>query len=92
MIPDMSERIGDESVVQLLSTHNIALFEEHSLFMHLYRALGTVLAIREAMWDELQDIIKRKPEALTIHGWEPTDFQNGMPRRKFDAMVEQYKG
>ena len=92
MIPDMSDRIGDESVLSLLPLPSIATFEEHSLFMHLYRAVGAVLALREAMWDELLEIIKKNSDSLKVHGWESGDFQDGMARQKFDALIERYKG
>ncbi|TCD65656.1 hypothetical protein EIP91_002329 [Steccherinum ochraceum] len=92
MIPDMNDRIGDESVVEIIQTPQIASFEEHSLFMHLYRAVGTVLALREAMWEELSNIIKKEPDSLQIHGWDASDFKDDRSRLKFDALIDRYKG
>jgi len=92
MIHDMNNRIGDESVLELIPTPAISNMEEHSLFMHLYRAMGTVMAIKEAMWDELVEIVKKNSDSLMVHGWDATDFQDGMVRPKFDALFERYKG
>lgn len=92
MIPDPNDRIGDESVLQLLPTENIATFEEHSLFMHLYRAVGTVLAVQEAMWEELLEVIRKDPASLRAHGWDVEDMQDKVARQKYEALVERYKG
>ncbi|KAI0079642.1 hypothetical protein K474DRAFT_1617498 [Panus rudis PR-1116 ss-1] len=89
--PDMSTRIGNDAVLELFPIDELTSFEEHSLSMQLYRAVGNVLAVREAMWDELIDQTMNDRAALDGFGWEHDDdvFVN---RQKFDALVERYKG
>lgn len=91
MIRDMNHRIGDDAL-ELLPASAMASFHEHHLFMHLRRAVGTVISLREAMWEELLEIIKNDPKSLRKYGWDEGDFQDGNARPKFDAYVERYRG
>lgn len=66
--------------------------DEHTLFIQLRRAVAMVLAAREAMWEELKDIIERDKELLMrVYGWQHADFDEDMSRQIFDALVERYK-
>lgn len=70
----------------------MSLLDEHSLFLHLKRAVCMVLATKEAMWDELKEKIDREREMLMdMYGWELADFEEETSRQIFDALVERYK-
>ena len=71
---------------------------EANLYMQLQRAVAMVLGVKEAMWEELKDMIDRDRRVLVQYGWEDTDFDTemvnrewGASRKKFDAMVAQYQ-
>ena len=67
-----------------------ANLDEHSLFMQLHRALGQVVACKEAMWDELLVKIERDQESLRMYGWDDGDFSAATSRQKFEALFAQY--
>ncbi|KAH8099373.1 S-adenosyl-L-methionine-dependent methyltransferase [Cristinia sonorae] len=92
MVDDIHDRIGGASALELIAFRELEGLDEESLFMHLYRGVGSVLATREAMWDELMELIKNEPETLEAHGWEAGDFTDAVARPKFDALVDRYKG
>ena len=60
--------------------------------MQLYRAVGLVLATKEAMWDELKDRLKKERGSLVAYGWRDEEYLEDVSRRRFDALVERYKG
>lgn len=84
-------RIGCMGLFELLPVCPLAGIDEHTLFFLLRRALGQVLALKEAMWDDLRERIEQDAESLLAFGWELTDFDLESSRHKFDAMIEQYK-
>ncbi len=90
--PDESTRIGDETALELFPMEIFGEFDEQLLFMQLYRAVGLVLATKEAMWDELKERLKRERGSLAEYGWRDEEFLEDVSRRKFDALVERYKG
>lgn len=65
--------------------------EEHSLYMHLQRAVTFVLSLKEAMWEELVERIKKEDLSLLSYGWTQSDFNEEIGRVKFEQMVEQFK-
>ncbi|CAL1695096.1 unnamed protein product [Somion occarium] len=89
--PEMSTRIGDDTVLNLFPIDELTSLEEHALSMQLYRAVGSVLAVKEAMWEELMEQMKDNKDRLRGYGWENDDEQS-VNRQKFDSLVERYKG
>ena len=68
--------------------------------MCLTHAVSMVTGLKEAMWEELKELIKNERESLsTTYGWDESDFDHpegaprefGASRAKFDSMLEQYK-
>ena len=89
--------ISGSRAVELFPTSDVSIFGEQHLFMELQRAVTMVLGLKEAMWEELKEMIKDNENSLKKdHGWEDTDFDtegnnHGASRQKFDSMVQQYK-
>ncbi|KAH9937254.1 uncharacterized protein B0H18DRAFT_1113112 [Fomitopsis serialis] len=60
----------------------------------LFRALGFVLSVKEAMWEELQARVEKPEEARRLRkecGWEEADFAQAALREKFEGWVERYR-
>lgn len=76
----------------MLPVDTFGELDEQVLFMQLYRAVGLVLATKEAMWEELKERLKREQGSLAAYGWQDEGFLEDVSRRKFDALVERYKG
>ncbi|EKM61303.1 uncharacterized protein PHACADRAFT_84271 [Phanerochaete carnosa HHB-10118-sp] len=90
-VQEEGTRIGGAAAVELFPVCNVSGMNEHTLFFQLRRAVGQVLAVKEAMWEELKEKIEKDGHALLAYGWEPADFDPESSRHKFDAMLEQYK-
>ena len=79
----------------------LLIFDVHSLCLHLRRALGVVLAVREPMWDELQAMVAsaagdgsgrtRRAEELERYGFFPHEDTMEQMRAKFVQLLELYK-
>jgi hypothetical protein len=65
---------------------------ERSLAMHLYRSYQSVLACREAMWEELDDRIRNRKEELLPFGWsDDEELEELQSRTKFERLIERYR-
>ncbi|KAI0785068.1 hypothetical protein C8Q75DRAFT_343810 [Abortiporus biennis] len=82
----------DDSVLGLFPFEELSALDPHSLYMQLYRAVGVVLAVKEAMWDELKQKLKDEKGSLQAYGWDDQGYLEDVSRQKFDALVERYKG
>ena len=49
--------MGDTQSLKLSPQNELALLDEHALSMQLYRAVGFVMAVKEAMWEELEELM-----------------------------------
>ena len=79
---------------QLIPMETILSLPEHSLNMQLFRALGLVMSVKEAMWDELCERVGKAEEGRRLRaecGWEDADFAEGALREKFEGWVERYR-
>lgn len=89
--------MGARAAIELFPLDALLMFDMHSLCLHLKRALGVVLAVREAMWDELLGMIsaavvdERGAEDLARYGFFPHEDTPEQVRAKFVQLVEQYK-
>jgi hypothetical protein len=83
-------RIGGPTTLTLFPPLDQANLDEHSLFMQLQRALGQVIACKEAMWEELSIKIERDKASLRPYGWDDGDFNTVTSRQKFEALFAQY--
>lgn len=84
-------RIGGAAAMELFPVCGMSGMDAHTLFFQLRRAVGQVFAVKEAMWEELREMIEQDVETLFAYGWEPMDLDPESSRHKFDAMMEQYK-
>lgn len=82
---------GGGGGVELFPMESLLALEEHSLNMALFRALGLVLAVKEAMWEELLGRVARGDRQLVRYGWGKNDYSEGASRVLFDGLVEQYR-
>ena len=79
-------------VSELFPPRDFKTLEDKSLYMQLYRAAGTVYALKEAMWDELAKKMAQEDPVLEVYGWEGDDFQNEqLSRRRFETLFQQYR-
>ncbi|EPT01481.1 hypothetical protein FOMPIDRAFT_56317 [Fomitopsis schrenkii] len=86
-----STSLGD---TQLFPMETILSLPEHSLNMQLFRALGLVMSVKEAMWEELCERVAKAGEGRRLReecGWEDADFAEGALREKFEGWVERYR-
>ena len=71
------------------------MFDVHSLCLHLRRALGFVLAIREAMWEELVALVTTpgggREVDLTKYGFFPQEDTLQSMRSKYVQLLDQFK-
>lgn len=86
-----SVQIGGSAAFQLFGMDALAELDEHTLFLHLQRAVGLVYAAKEAMWEELKLLIAEGPTALSKYGWDDSEYSEEASRERFDAMFERYK-
>lgn len=72
-----------------LPVASFAKWTPRGLALHLYHAYMSVLAMREAMWDELllQLRDERQKHELFDAGWDEDEDE---PRVKFDHLVQSY--
>lgn len=90
-VQEEGTRIGGAAAIELFPVCSVSGMDEHTLFFQLRRAVGQVLAVKEAMWEELKEKVEKDGHSLVAYGWEPADFDPESSRHKFDAMLEQYK-
>lgn len=84
-------QIGGNSAVELLPMTDLVDLDDHTLFLQLHRAVVTVLSAKEAMWEELKELMKQERNSLYIYGWEENEFDERSSRKKFNCLVERYK-
>ncbi|EJF66251.1 hypothetical protein DICSQDRAFT_165948 [Dichomitus squalens LYAD-421 SS1] len=85
--------IGGRSQIELFPLDGLLMFDVHSLCLHLRRALGFVLAIREAMWEELASLVTSpaRDVDLTKYGFFPHEDTLENIRSKYLQLLDQYK-
>lgn len=90
-----STTIGARAAIELFPLDALLMFDVHSLCLHLRRALGVVLALREAMWDELLAMAADRrgggARELVRYGFSPHEDTVEQLRAKFGQLLEQYK-
>ncbi|KAI0340197.1 hypothetical protein BDW22DRAFT_1360728 [Trametopsis cervina] len=85
-------QLGGELAGKLFRTERLMKMGDEVLFMHLHQASRLVFACKEAMWDELEKMVRRKDERLEPHGWRAdVDWDIGDSRRRFDGLFEGYR-
>ena len=84
--------LGSESRHKLWAMHTIDEFDgDHTLYMHLHRAVSLVYSLKEAMWEELRALVRRKHGSLEEYGWEVHEHVDEAARERFEAMWERYR-
>ena len=87
--------IGGRSQIELFPVDALLMFDVHSLCLHLRRALGFVLAIREAMWEELVALVTApqggREVDLTKYGFFPQEDTLQSMRSKYVQLLDQFK-
>ncbi|KAI0823568.1 hypothetical protein BC628DRAFT_1383861 [Trametes gibbosa] len=91
----VSTTIGERGQIELFPIDALLIFDVHSLCLHLRRALAVVVALREAMWDELQAAWEAPPDMRDVdlekYGLSyGGDTLEGV-RAKYLAQLDQYK-
>ncbi|KAI0780464.1 hypothetical protein BD413DRAFT_463145 [Trametes elegans] len=88
-----STTIGERAEIEVFPIDSLLMFDLHSLCLHLRRALGVVLGVREAMWDELQAMWKAPRPSVDLgkYGFSLSEDTLETVRSKFDALLDQYK-
>lgn len=91
----VSTTIGERAQIELFPIDGLLMFDLHSLCLHLRRALGVVLSLREAMWDELAAVWDAKPAERSVdlekYGFSYSEDTLESARGKFVALLDQYK-
>lgn len=91
----VSTTIGERAQIELFPIDGLLMFDLHSLCLHLRRALGVVLSLREAMWDELQAAWKAAPPMRDVdlekYGFSYAEDTSESLRGKYIALLDQYK-
>jgi len=60
--------------------------------MHLYRSYQSVLACKEAMWEELKDRLRNRREELEPYGWDHDEELGELKSRKrFEKLIDRFK-
>ncbi|KAJ3548860.1 hypothetical protein NMY22_g1106 [Coprinellus aureogranulatus] len=90
---DTSENDDDSNPfpTELFSLDQLRQMSERSLAMHLYRAVQTILACQEAMWEELKDRIRNRREELIPFGWDDDELSELKSRLRFERLIERFK-
>lgn len=86
-----STQIGDDSTLELIPVPKFRALEEKMLYMQLYRAVGNVFAIKEAMWEELLELVRKGDQRLKKYGFRETDYDEVVARKQFDRFIKRYK-
>ncbi|KAI8990481.1 hypothetical protein BD414DRAFT_535785 [Trametes punicea] len=86
-----STSLGGEHAIDLIPFDSLQAQEEHSQFMHLYRAVTSVLATKEAMWEELEARVAARDPELVRFGWREEDYNERASRARFELAVDQYQ-
>lgn len=82
---------GKESNL-LIPMHDLMALAPDTLASQLYRAYEGVLACQEAMWEQLRDRIRNRPEELRALGWDDDEeLEEMQARKKFETLVQRYR-
>lgn len=92
LTPTQTTTLGNETASALFRVEKMQALPSDNLFMHLYQAVHMVLAMKEAMWDELKERVDARDPSLTLYGWEEDDYDLHASRKRFDALLERYRG
>ena len=89
----VSTIIGARSQIEMFPIDALLIFDVHSLCLHLRRSLGVVLAVREAMWEELQSLVTspRSDVDLDKYGFYVHEDTIESMRAKYVQLLDQYK-
>ncbi|KAI0707807.1 hypothetical protein C8Q76DRAFT_628262 [Earliella scabrosa] len=89
----VSTIIGERSQIEMFPIDGLLMFDVHSLCLHLQRALSVALAIREAMWEELQNLVtSSRPDVdLDKYGFFVHEDTMESMRAKYVQLLDQYK-
>ncbi len=91
----VSTTIGERAQIELFPVDGLLMFDLHSLCLHLRRALGVVLSLREAMWDELQAVWTAAPPMRDVdlekYGFSYGEDTPESVRGKYVGLLDQYK-
>lgn len=89
----VSTIIGEKSQIEMFPIDALLMFDVHSLCLHLRRSLGVVLAIREAMWEELQILVTSPRPDVDLHkyGFFVHEDTTESIRAKYVQLLDQYK-
>ncbi len=89
----VSTMIGERSQIEMFPIDALLIFDLHSLCLHLRRSLGVVLAVREAMWEELQSLVTspRSDVDLDRYGFYVHEDTMESMRAKYVQLLDQYK-
>ncbi|RDX46898.1 hypothetical protein OH76DRAFT_1406497 [Lentinus brumalis] len=89
----VSTMIGERSQIEMFPIDALLIFDLHSLCLHLRRSLGVVLAVREAMWEELQSLVTSPRSDLDLgrYGFYVHEDTMESMRAKYVQLLDQYK-
>lgn len=88
---DESTSLGGEHAIDLIPFDSMHRQDEHSQFMHLYRAVTFVLSTKEAMREELAAKVAVRDPELRRFGWRDEDYAEPVSRARFEIAVDQYQ-
>jgi hypothetical protein len=71
--------------------------QEHQLVgslarMQLHRVVAEILACREAMWDQLREILRTRPQELADLGWAfRGELDERLEREKYELLLQRFR-
>lgn len=85
--------IGGPRAYTVYDMKNLGKVDDHNMFMHLQRAVGIVMGVKEAMWDELKIMVDRRDDRLSKYGWkfDSIDFTPAESRKRFEWLWDRYR-
>jgi len=84
--------MGVAASQSLIPLSEIDKLSERSLAMQLYWSYQSVLACKEAMYEELLDRTRNRTGQLTDWGWDSDQELSELESRtKFEILVDRYK-
>ena len=83
--------MGTQAAYEMFGMENVARLDEHAGYTHLMRMAGLVYSAKEAMLDQLMDMVARGDESLERFGWDEDDYTEEISKEKFDTLWEQYQ-
>lgn len=88
----LTESTGASIPPRLFPLEHLSSLNERSLAMHLYRSYQAVLACQEAIWEELKDRLRNRPDELKSFGWDDDeDLGELKSRTRFERLIDLYR-